>query len=72
MHDSRNFEVKHVTFANDESLDLCELDHFFEKKMKYVVKDLIRIILRQGIRFHEMMNFTTDLRELDYFKISFV
>ena len=30
-HDSRNFEVKHLMFANDESLDLRELDHFFEK-----------------------------------------
>ena len=34
--------------------------------MKYVVKDLIHIIPRQGIRFHETMNFTADLRELDH------
>ena len=44
--------------------------------MKYVVKDLIRIILRQGIQFHEMMDFTADLRELDHLqhfsKFSFV
>ena len=34
--------------------------------MKFVVKDLIRIISRQGIQFHEMMNFTADLHELDH------
>ena len=34
--------------------------------MKYVVKDLICIIPRQGIRVHETMNFTTDLCELDH------